>query len=383
MFQLFRNRRRYRRPYGRGHALRPVIKYAIAAFATPFIASAAYLYWVSVTPLSPEPKIYVVQPGTTLRGFAHQLYDEKVLPDAHTLVWLAYLKGQGRDLKAGEYRFRKGVTPMELLDQVVNGRVVEYPFTIVEGWTFKQVMQSLDAAPRLTHTLQGMPPQKIMASLGYPGMSPEGRFYPDTYYYSAGMSDLLVLQRAFQKMDVTLQKEWASRDSSVPLKTPEQALTLASIVEKESSKPEERSIIAGVFANRLRLGMRLQTDPTVIYGMGDRYHGKITFRDLTRPTPYNTYVIHGLPPTPIAMPSEDSLHAALNPADTKALYFVSRGDGTHVFSDNLADHNRAVIKYQLKGKPLPQASAEHLAYAKSKPHHRRQVHRRRTGEANK
>lgn len=360
--------------------MRPALKYVLATIALPVIAVAGYLYWFSVTPLSPDPKIYVVQPGTTLRGFTRQLYDEKVLPDSHTLVWLAYLKGQGRELKSGEYRFRKGITPMQLLEQVVNGRVVEYPFTIVEGWTFKQVIQSLDAAPRLTHTLQGMPPQKIMASLGYPGMSPEGRFYPDTYYYSAGMSDLLVLQRAFQKMDTTLQQEWAARDSKVPLKTPEEALTLASIVEKESAKPEERSIIAGVFANRLRLGMKLQTDPTVIYGMGDRYHGKITFNDLARRTPYNTYIIHGLPPTPIAMPSAESLHAALNPADTKALYFVSRGDGTHEFSDNLADHNRAVIKYQLKGKPLPRASAEHLVYAKSKPQHARRKPRRHASQ---
>jgi len=341
----------------------------------------AYFYWFSITPLSPEPKIYVVQPGTSLRSFTRQLYNQKVLPDSHTLVWLAYLKGQGRDLKTGEYRFRRGVTPLELLEQVVNGRVVEYPFTIVEGWTFKQVIQALDAAPRLTHTLQGLAPKQIMASLGYPGMSPEGRFYPDTYYYSAGMSDLLILQRAFQKMDVTLQKEWAARDSKVPLKTPDDALILASIVEKESSRPDERAIIAGVFANRLRMGMKLQTDPTVIYGMGDKYHGKITLKDLRRRTPYNTYVIPGLPPTPIAMPSDESLHAALNPADTKALYFVSRGDGSHEFSDNLQDQNRAVIKYQLNGKPLPRPAVVRNTVLRSRTRRARDAHLHHVGDA--
>ncbi len=362
--------------------MRSTFKYGLATILLLLVALAGYFYWVSVTPLSPQPRIYIVQPGTSLRAFTRQLHDEKVLPDSHSLVWLAYLKGQGRELKAGEYRFRKGITPLELLDQVINGRVVEYPFTIIEGWNFRQVMESLNAAPRLTHTLQGLDPKQIMASLGYPGMSPEGRFYPDTYYYSAGMSDLLVLQRAFQKMDAILQQEWAARDSKAPLKTPDQALILASIVEKESSRPDERSIIAGVFANRLRMGMKLQTDPTVIYGMGDRYHGKITLNDLRRRTPYNTYVIHGLPPTPIAMPSEESLHAALNPADTKALYFVSRGDGSHEFSDNLQDQNRAVLKYQLKGKPLPrQTMAPHAVHPKRKKPYSRRAHAHHVGDA--
>jgi UPF0755 protein len=310
-----------------------------------------YVYWFSVTRLEPEAKIYVVAPGTSLKAFARQLRNEKVLPDANTLVWIAYLKGRSRELKTGEYRFRKGITALEILEQVVSGRVVEYPITIVEGWTFKQVLETLAAAPKLTHTLQGLKPKQIMASLGYPTMHPEGRFYPDTYYYSAGMSDLLLLQRAFQKMEKVLEEEWAGRHSDLPLKTRDEALTLASIVEKETSKGEERALIAGVFVHRLRIGMRLQTDPTVIYGIGDRFNGNLTVKDLRTASSYNTYLIKGLPPTPIAMPGRDALHAALNPENTKALYFVARGDGSHEFSETYEQHNRAVIKYQLKGRP--------------------------------
>jgi UPF0755 protein len=312
-----------------------------------------YVYWFSVARLEPEAKIYVVAPGTSLRAFARQLSREKVLPDAYTLVWIAALKGQSRELKAGEYRFRKGITVLQILDQVIAGRVVEYPITLVEGWTFKQFTDALAAAPKLTHTLQGLKPKQIMASLGYPSLHPEGRFYPDTYYYSAGMSDILILQRAFQKMEKVLEEEWAGRQNDLPIKNRDEALTLASIVEKETGKPEEREIIAGVFVHRLRINMKLQTDPTVIYGMGERYKGNITVKDLRQPTSYNTYVIKGLPPSPIAMPSRAALHAALNPENTKALFFVSRGDGSHEFSETLEQHNRAVLKYQLKGKPRP------------------------------
>lgn len=328
-----------------------VIRYGLVAAAALVLGVVAYVIWLSFAPLSPVSKIYVVKPGTSLRAFSRELYEDHVLPDSRTLVWLAYLRGESRDLKAGEYRFRQGITSLGILDQVIAGQVVQYPFTIVDGWTFQQVMEALDAAPHLLHTLNALTPAQIMVSLGHPGVSPEGQFFPDTYYYATSMSDRMVLQRAYLRMQRTLQREWAGRDRKVPLKTPDQALILASIIEKESSLPSERSIIAGVFVNRLRLGMRLQTDPTVIYGMGSSYHGKITTADLRRRTPYNTYVISGLPPTPIAMPSEGALHAALNPATTKALYFVARGDGTHEFSDTLKDQDRAVIEYQLHGRP--------------------------------
>ncbi len=356
--------------------MRQLLNYLFASIVLAVLVLGAYLYWFSITRLSPQEIIYVVEPGATLRGFAQQLRDQGVLPDAHSLVWLAYLKGQERHLKAGEYRFRKGITPPQLLEQVISGRVVEYPLAIIEGWTFKQVMETLAKAPRLTHTLQGLQPQQIMASLGYPGMHPEGRFYPDTYYYSSGMSDLIILQRAFQKMDVFLQTEWAKRDTSVPLKNPDEALILASIVEKETGRADERPMIAGVFSQRLRIGMRLQTDPTVIYGMGEQYRGNIRLKDLRTRTPYNTYFIKGLPPTPIAMPSGAALHAVLNPAETKALYFVARGDGGHVFSDNLQDHNQAVVKYQLNGgsakkpppaNPSPTPTAKPMAAPRAKP----------------
>jgi len=317
------------------------------------LAVGTYFYWFTVVRLEPEPRIYVVEPGTSLKAFARQLHREGVLPDAHTLVWVAYLKGQARELKAGEYRFRKGITALELLDQVMAGRVVEYPLRIVEGWTFRQVLQALNEAPKLTHSLTGLQPRQIMAMLGYPTLHPEGRFFPDTYYYPAGMSDLLILQRAFQKMEKILEEEWANRGSNPAIRNRDEALILASIVEKETGKSEERGLIAGVFAHRMRIGMKLQTDPTVIYGLGDRYNGNLTVTHLRQYTPYNTYVIKGLPPTPIAMPGREALHAALNPDNTKALYFVSRGDGSHEFSETLEQHNRAVVKYQLKGRPKP------------------------------
>lgn len=351
-----RFRRRSRRRYTRPTAWPKTLKYSGAVLALLLLGMGAYVYWFSVARLEPEAKIYVVAPGTSLKAFARQLRNEKVLPDANTLVWIAYLKGQSRELKTGEYRFRKGITALEILEQVIAGRVVEYPFTVVEGWSFKQVLETLAAAPKLTHTLQGLKPQQIMASLGYPTMHPEGRFYPDTYYYSAGISDLLLLQRAFQKMDKVLEEEWAGRQSDLPLKTRDEALTLASIVEKETSKAEERALIAGVFVHRLRIGMRLQTDPTVIYGIGDRFNGNLTVKDLRTPSRYNTYVIKGLPPSPIAMPGRDALRAALNPENTKALYFVARGDGSHEFSETYEQHHRAVTKYQLKGRPKTEPS---------------------------
>ncbi len=351
-------RRRFRRRYARQNRgpLAAALRYGGGVLLLILVVAGAYLYWFSVARLEPEQKIYLVEPGTSLKAFSRQLHREKILPDAHTLVLIATLKGQSRDLKTGEYRFRKGITALEILDQVIAGRVVEYPLTLLEGWTFRQFMDALAAAPRLTHSLAGMKPQQIMAMLGYPNMHPEGRFYPDTYYYSSGMSDLLILQRAFQKMEKVLDEEWAGRQSDLPIRNPDEALTLASIVEKETGKPEERARIAGLFLQRLRIRMKLQTDPTVIYGLGDKYRGNITLQHLRQYTPYNTYVIHGLPPTPIAMPGRAAIHAVLNPEKTRALYFVSRGDGSHEFSETLEQHNRAVLKYQLKGIPKAQTT---------------------------
>jgi UPF0755 protein len=311
----------------------------------------AYLYWAWNHPLQPGPDIYVVKPGMSLHAFARELSNRGVLPESHSLVWLAHLTGHDRDLKSGEYRFRNGMSARELLEQVIAGRVIEYPVVLVEGWTFRQFLQALAAAPKLTHTLSGLSPAAVMERLGHGGEHPEGRFFPDTYYYSAGQTDAAILANAYDKMQKLLQQQWEARDGNLPYKDPYEALIMASIVEKETGRADERRLIAGVFVNRLRRGMRLQSDPTVIYGLGDRFDGNIRLKDLRHATPYNTYTRAGLPPTPVAMPGRDSVEAVLHPADTRDLYFVARGDGGHVFSETLEEHNAAVVKYQLNGKP--------------------------------
>jgi len=330
--------------------------------------SGAYLYWAWNHPLQPGSDIYVVKPGMTLRAFARELNSRGVLPESHTLVWLAHLTGHDRDLKSGEYRFRNGMSARELLEQVIAGRVIEYPVVLVEGWTFRQFLQVLEVAPKLTHTLSGLPPAAVMEHLGHGGEHPEGRFFPDTYYYSAGQTDVAILANAYDKMQKLLQQQWEARDGNLPFKDPYEALIMASIVEKETGRADERRLIAGVFVNRLRRGMRLQSDPTVIYGMGDKFDGNIRLKDLRRATPYNTYTRAGLPPTPVAMPGRDSVEAALHPADTRDLYFVARGDGGHVFSETLEAHNAAVVKYQLNGKPRDTPpTAVGASKTKSKP----------------
>lgn len=327
---------------------------AVAVIAVGLLA---YLYWSWHRPLDPGSDTYLVRQGTSLRGLAAQLRERGVLRETRSFVLLGYVTGRSRALKAGEYRFRTGMSAGQLLDQVVAGRVIEYPFVILEGWTFHQVRQALANTPKLTQTLGGIGNDEIMRRLNRPGMHPEGRFFPDTYYFSADHTDLAILARALEKMETRLAQEWGSRAADLPLKNADEALALASIVEKETSRSEERRLIAGVFVNRLRKGMRLQTDPSVIYGLGPRFDGNIRLKDLRADTPYNTYTRAGLPPTPIAMPGGASLAAALHPADTPALYFVSRGDGTHVFSATFAEHNAAVVKYQLGGKPRPKPNA--------------------------
>lgn len=328
----------------------PLIKLVAVTSVTALVVVAVYLYWAWHRPLNTTTEVYVVKPGTSLRGLAHELQQRGVIAEPYTLTWLGYVTGRSRRIKAGEYRFRAGITATELIDQVVAGRVVQYSVVLVEGWNFRQVMKRLEATPKLTVTVQGLTPAQVMERLGHGGVPPEGRFFPDTYYYSNGHTDIQILSSAFDKMEAALREEWDARASDLPLKDADQALVLASIIEKETSQPSERPLIAGVFINRLRKGMRLQSDPTVIYGLGDRYDGNIHLRDLREDTPYNTYTRAGLPPTPIAMPGLDSLKAALHPADTNALYFVARGDGSHVFSSTLEAHTAAVAKYQLGGK---------------------------------
>lgn len=318
------------------------------------IAAGAYLTWAWNHPLpTAADRTITVTPGQSLGAFSARLVREGLLPERFSFLLLARLRGQSHALKAGEYRFDPGISARQLLDQVAAGRVVKYSLVFIEGWTFKQWLEALARAPHLEQTLKGLTPAEIMARLGYRGEHPEGRFYPDTYYYTRGMSDAVLLRQAYEIMARRLEKEWRDRAPDLPLKSPYEALILASIIEKETGLAEERGLIAGVFINRLRKRMRLQTDPTVIYGLGESFDGNLRLRDLRRDTPYNTYTRHGLPPTPIAMPGGDALRAALHPAETRALYFVSRGDGSHVFSNTLREHNEAVSRYQLGGKRKP------------------------------
>ena len=256
--------------------------------------------------------------------------------------------GQASRVRAGEYRLTDDLVPDTLLALLVSGRSIEYQLTLVEGWNIRQVRAAVAAHDALAHTISELDDATLMERLGRPGVHPEGRFFPDTYSFLRGTTDLAFLTRAMARMDEQLAAAWAARADDIPLKTPEEALILASIVEKETGLASERPDIAGVFTRRLHRGMKLQTDPTVIYGMGERFDGNIRRKDLREDTPYNTYVHRGLPPTPICMPGREALDAAVNPADGKTLYFVARGDGSHAFSETLKQHNAAVRKYQLK-----------------------------------
>ena len=290
-----------------------------------------------------------IEPGSSGDKVAETVVASGVATPALFLrAWIRF-SGQARNIKAGSYEVPAGTTPRTLLNMLVRGEETVRSFTLVEGWSFRQVRAALQKADQLTPDSAGLAPEAIMEKIGKPNLHPEGRFFPDTYTYSKGSSDLAVLRRAARAMDKRLDAVWALRDPATPLKTPDQALILASIVEKETGKPTDRGHIGGVFVNRLRAGMLLQTDPTVIYGMGERFDGNLRKRDLLLDTPYNTYTRAGLPPTPIAMPGRAALMAAVQPAETKALYFVSRGDGSSEFSENLDLHNRAVNKY-IRGK---------------------------------
>ena len=286
-----------------------------------------------------------IEPGTRAAQVAETVVASGAQVNLQLLQLWFRASGQARQIKAGSYEITPGTTPRSLLTMLVRGDQTLKSITLVEGWTFMQVRAALQKAELLAPDSYGLQPEMIMEKLGKPGVHPEGRFFPDTYTYAKGSSDLAVLKRAAKAMDKRLDAAWALRNPDTPLASPEQALILASIVEKETGKPSDRAQIAGVFANRLRIGMRLQTDPTVIYGMGSAFDGNIRKRDLQLDNPYNTYTRAGLPPTPIAMPGKAALLAAVQPMPTKALYFVARGDGTSQFSVNLDDHNRAVNKY--------------------------------------
>ena len=287
-----------------------------------------------------------IEPGTSVRGVAQAVSDAGARTHPFLLYWWFRLSGDDRQIRAGSYEIERGTTPRSLLRKLVRGEESLRAITIIEGWNFVQLRAALLKAELLTPDTRGLEPDLIMNALGKPGVHPEGRFFPDSYTYAKNSSDLAVLKRAMRAMDKKLDAAWRQRLPDSPLKTPEQALILASIVEKETGRASDRPMISGVFSNRLRIGMLLQTDPTVIYGLGEAFDGNLRRRDLRADTPWNTYTRTGLPPTPIAMPGKAALLAAVQPATTQALYFVARGDGTSQFSASLEEHNRAVNKYQ-------------------------------------
>ncbi len=286
-----------------------------------------------------------IEPGTPPREVAQAWANAGVQEPALLLYEWFRWSGKARLIRAGSYEINAGTTPIQLLDKMVRGDEVLEQLRLIEGWNFRQVRAALAKAPALKFTTDGMSDAQIMQALGAPGVPAEGRFFPDTYAYSRGVSDITVLKRAYKAMARRLDAAWSERAEGLPLKNIDEALTLASIVEKETGAASDRAQVAAVFVNRLKIGMPLQTDPTVIYGLGPAYDGNLHKRDLLSDTAYNTYTRMGLPPTPIAMPGKASLQAALHPAASKALYFVSRGDGSSEFSEDLAAHNRAVDKY--------------------------------------
>ena len=287
-----------------------------------------------------------IEPGVSAREVANTVAQAGVSVDPLLLHAWFRLSGQSRQIRAGSYELDRAATPISLLQKLVRGEEALRSVTLVEGWTFRQVRDALKKAEQLKPDSQTLSASELMAQLGRPGVPAEGHFFPDTYTYSKGSSDLAVLKRAMQAMDKRLAAAWAQRDPKSPLATPEQALVLASIVEKETGAPADRPTISAVFNNRLAIGMRLQTVPTVIYGLGEAFDGNLRKKDLLADTPWNTYTRAGLPPTPIAMPGKSSLIAAVQPAPSKALYFVAKGDGSSHFSNSLDEHNRAVNKYQ-------------------------------------
>lgn len=290
---------------------------------------------------------FVVKDGDSVKTLTKELQIRGVIEKPHFFILLTRIRGDDQKIQAGEYRVEPGTTPIKLLHKLVTGEVILYPFTIIEGWTFRKMISELETNPRLIHTLQGLSDDEIMQHIGHPGEIPEGRFFPDTYKFSARTKDVDVLRVAYNFMQSRLSKAWQERDSNVPYDCPYKALIVASIIEKEAALKEERPIISGIIARRLQKNMYLQLDPSVIYGLGKKFTGKLTTKDLRKSTPYNTYLHKGLPPTPICFPSENAIYNVLHPAPGTVLYFVAKGDGSHIFSSTLKKHKAAVRKYQL------------------------------------
>jgi UPF0755 protein len=322
---------------------------SLVALAAAVAAVSVVSAWlVRPLALTGETAEVSVEPGKSPREIAEAWVQAGVQTSPLYLYEWFRWSGRARQIRAGSYEIGAGTTPIRLLDKMVRGDETLAAVRLAEGWTFRQIRAELARADALKQNIQAMGDAEVMSAIGAPGVSPEGRFHPDTYLYSKGSSDLALLQRAYRAMATRLAEAWRERDPTTPLQNADEALTLASIVEKETGVAADRGLVAGVFVNRLRLGMPLQTDPTVIYGLGAGFDGNLRKKDLLADGPYNSYTRIGLPPTPIAVPGRASLLAAVRPEATKALYFVARGDGSSEFSETLADHNRAVNRYQRK-----------------------------------
>lgn len=309
-----------------------------------------------------EPRLFNVPQGSSFIEVVGRLEAEGLVSDRLWLRLYGRIEPEQTRIKAGQYEFVDGMSPRDMIGAMVSGDTKHWYVQFIEGWTFEDLRAALAKAERLQRVTGEWSSEKIMAAVGAEGEHPEGRFFPDTYAFTSSETDLDLLKRAFDRMETVLAEEWAAREEGLPYSNPYEALIMASIVERETGAPHERDQVAGVFVRRLQKGMRLQTDPTVIYGMGDSYQGRIGRKDLRTYTPYNTYRINGLPPTPIALPGREAIHAALHPDDGDALYFVARGDGTHKFSRTLAEHQKAVREFQLnrredyRSSPAPQNS---------------------------
>ncbi|HYD80160.1 MAG TPA: endolytic transglycosylase MltG [Paucimonas sp.] len=330
--------------------MKKLFSFFILAALLSAAAATAFLAWWAHQPIigdADRPIEFTVLSGSGVRGTAQQIVAAKVPVNPVLLTILARATGKSTTLKAGSYELKPGTTPLGLIDQLVRGEFAQEALAVIEGWTFRQMRQAIAEHPNLKHDTVRWSDRELLAKVAPDFKHPEGLFFPDTYLFAKGSSELQIYRQAHAVMLKRLNEAWAQRDPNLPYKTPYDALIMASIVEKETGRKSDRGQIAGVFVNRLKRGMLLQTDPTVIYGMGDKYQGNIRKRDLETDTPYNTYTRVGLPPTPISLPGAEALLAALKPAPTDALYFVSRGDGSSHFSNNLDDHNRAVAKYQL------------------------------------
>ena len=327
-----------------------LLKFSFLIGLLAAIALSAWLYHYAKTPLNltPEAQEIIIKPKSGLKSIANQLVEQKVLSDALPFVLLGRVLGKEPSLQSGSYTLNKNINPYQLLLSLNHGKTTQGSITLIEGKTFKIMREKLAKNDAVKSTIQDLSDSEVMRLIGNSEPHAEGLFFPDTFYFDRNTADIVLLKRSNDSMKTKLAAAWANRAEGLPYKSSYEALIMASIIEKETGKASERPMIAGVFLNRLRIGMRLQTDPSVIYGMGDNYDGNIRKKDLERDTPYNTYTRGGLPPTPIAMPGLASIEAALHPESTQALYFVGKGDGSHAFANSLVEHNANVVKYQLK-----------------------------------